>query len=179
MKDIRVFDTYLDHAFFRTLDRSLYFESRLHDVQKIVGADVDAYNALAVLRGKFWGLGPDDIKDLIVATTTKIPESVLENMMSAEKIRDAVGELASTAYKEIVPDSSATDIDAILQLKKGFEQVALRLTMGAYWTVFSLGNLLASLKLLMLEIRNLAAVVTGVEQRIHADRIMANLVFSA
>ena len=131
------------------------------------------------MRGKFWGLGPDDIKDLIVATTTKIPESVLENMMSAEKIRDAVGELASTAYKEIVPDSSATDIDAILQLKKGFEQVALRLTMGAYWTVFSLGNLLASLKLLMLEIRNLAAVVTGVEQRIHADRIMANLVFSA
>ena len=177
-KDICVFDTFLDHTFYRTLDRSLYFESRLHDVQKIVGIDIYAYNALAVWRGKFWGLGPDDIKDIIVTTTIKIPESVLENMISAEKIRDAIGDLASTAYKEIIADSSGTDIEAILQLEKGFERVALGLTMATYRTVFSPGNMQASLKLLMLEIRNLAAVVIGIEQRIHADKIMANLVLS-
>jgi V/A-type H+-transporting ATPase subunit C len=177
-KDIRVFDTYLDHAFFATLDRSLYFESRLHDVQKIVGGEVDAYNTLAVLRGKFWGLEPEAIRELIVATTTKVTEGVLQNMMSAEKIREAMGELANTGYKDIVPDGAASDIDAIVQLEKGFEEVSLRLVTGAYRTVFSLGNMLASLKLLALEIRNLAAVVTGVEQKIPPDRIMENLVFA-
>jgi vacuolar-type H+-ATPase subunit C/Vma6 len=47
---------------------------------------------------------------------------------------------------------------------------------ASYRAVFTVGNMLASIKLMSFEIRNLAAIATGVEQKIPADRIMASLV---
>jgi V/A-type H+/Na+-transporting ATPase subunit C len=174
--DVRVFDTYLDHAFYKSLDRAVVFESKLQDAQKLVGIDIDAYNVLAVLRGKYWGLSPVDVADLIVTTTTKVSKDMLQKMINTEKIQEAIGELAATTYKDLIPRSAANDIDAIMQLEAGFEKEALKRIMNSFRTVFTIANLLASLKLMGYEIRNLAAIAAGVEQKIPADKIMASLV---
>jgi V/A-type H+-transporting ATPase subunit C len=174
--DVRVFDTYLDHAFYKSLDRAVVFESKLQDAQKLVGIDIDAYNVLAVLRGKYWGLSPADVADLIVTTTTKVSKDMLQKMINTEKIQEAIGELAATTYKDLIPRSAANDIDAIMQLEAGFEKEALKRIMNSFRTVFTIANLLASLKLMGYEIRNLAAIAAGVEQKIPADKIMASLV---
>jgi V/A-type H+-transporting ATPase subunit C len=174
--DVRVFDTYLDHAFYKSLDRAVVFESKLQDAQKLVGIDIDAYNVLAVLRGKYWGLSPVDVADLIVTTTTKVSKDMLQKMINTEKIQEAIGELAATTYKDLIPRSAANDIDAIMQLEAGFEKEALKRIMNSFRTVFTIANLLASLKLMGYEIRNLAAIAAGVEQKIPADKIMASFV---
>lgn len=174
--DVRVFDTYLDHAFYKSLDRAVVFESKLQDAQKLVGIDIDTYNVLAVLRGKYWGLSPADVTDLIVTTTTKVSKDTLQKMINTEKIQEAIDELAATTYKDLIPRSAANDIDAIMQLEAGFEKEALKRIMNSFRTVFTIANLLASLKLMGYEIRNLAAIAAGVEQKISADKIMASLV---
>jgi V/A-type H+-transporting ATPase subunit C len=174
--DVRVFDTYLDHAFYKSLDRAVVFESKLQDAQKLVGIDIDAYNVLAVLRGKYWGLSPVDVTDLIVTTTTKVSKDMLQKMINTEKIQEAIGELAATTYRDLIPRSAANDIDAIMQLEAGFEKEALKRIMNSFRTVFTIANLLASLKLMGYEIRNLAAIAAGVEQKIPADKIMASFV---
>jgi V/A-type H+-transporting ATPase subunit C len=174
--DVRVFDTFLDHAFYKSLDRAIAFESKLQDVNKLVGIDVDAYNVLAVLRGKFWGLSAAEVSDLIVTTTTKVSKDTLQKMMNTEKIQEAIGELGTGAYKELIPRNPANDIDAIMQLEAAFEKESLRRVMNSFRTVFTVANVLASLKLISYEIRNLAAIAAGVEQKIPADRIMASLI---
>lgn len=174
--DIRVFDTYLDHAFYKSLDKAVAFESKLQDEQKLIGVDIDSYNILSVLRGKYWGLSPNEINDLIVTTTSKVPKDVLQRMINTEKIQEAIGELASTIYKELIPRTAANDIDAIMQLESAFQKESIRRTMNSYRTVFTIANMLASIKLMSYEIKNLAAIAAGVEQKISTDKIMASLI---
>ena len=174
--DIRVFDTYLDHAFYKSLDKAVAFESKLQDEQKLIGVDIDSYNILSVLRGKYWGLSPNEINDLIVTTTSKVPKDVLQRMINTEKIQEAIGELASTIYKELIPRTAANDIDAIMQLESAFQKESIRRTMNSYRTVFTVANMLASIKLMSYEIKNLAAIAAGVEQKISTDKIMASLI---
>jgi V/A-type H+/Na+-transporting ATPase subunit C len=173
--DIRVFDTYLDHAFYKSLDRAVAFESKLQDTQKLIGIDIDSYNILSVLRGKFWGLSPNEVHELIVTTTSKAPKDVLQRMINTEKIQEAISELSGTIYKELIPRNAANDIDAIMQLESAFQKESLRRIMNSYRTVFTVGNLLASIKLMAYEIRNLGAIAAGVEQKIMADKIIASL----
>jgi V/A-type H+-transporting ATPase subunit C len=173
--DVRVFDVYLDHAFYKSLDRAVVFESKLQDTNKVAAVDVDAYNVLAVLRGKFWGLSPAEVSDLIV-TTGRVSKDALQRMINTEKIQEAIGELAGTAYKELIPRSAANDIDAIMQLEAAFEKESLKRIMNSFRTVFTVANLLASVKLMAFEIRNLAAIAAGVEQKIPSDKILASLV---
>lgn len=174
--DIRVFDTYLDHAFYKSLDKAVAFESKLQDEQKLIGVDIDSYNILSVLRGKYWGLSPNEVNDLIVTTTSKVPKDVLQRMINTEKIQEAIGELASTIYKELIPRTAANDIDAIMQLETAFQKESIRRTMNSYRTVFTVANMLASIKLISYEIKNLAAIAAGVEQKISTDKIMASLI---
>jgi V/A-type H+-transporting ATPase subunit C len=174
--DIRVFDTYLDHAFYKSLDRAVAFESKLQDAQKLIGIDIDSYNILSVLRGKFWGLSQSEMNDLIVTTTTKVPRDILQRMINTEKIQEALGELASTIYKEQIPRAAVNDIDAIMQLESAFQKESLRRMMNSYRTVFTVANMLASIKLMAYEIKNLASIAAGVEQRIPADKIMSSLI---
>jgi V/A-type H+-transporting ATPase subunit C len=173
--DIRVFDTFLDHAFYKSLDRAVAFESKLQDTQKLIGIDIDSYNILSVLRGKFWGLSPNEVHELIVTTTSKVPKDVLQRMINTEKIQEAISELSGTIYKELIPRNAANDIDAIMQLESAFQKESLRRIMNSYRTVFTVGNLLASIKLMAYEIRNLGAIAAGVEQKIMADKIIASL----
>jgi V/A-type H+/Na+-transporting ATPase subunit C len=105
-------------------------ESQSPDVKKVVSTDIDSYNVLAILRGKFWNLSTNDINDLIVTTTSKVTRDTLQKMINAEKISDAIGELSNTVYDGIIPQGAANEIDAIMQLESGFEAIGLKRVIG-------------------------------------------------
>ena len=174
-RDVRLFDTYLDHAFYHALDRALATDAQSPDLKKLVATDIDSYNVLAVLRGKFWGLSQQDIMDLIVTTTPKVTREILQKMINTEKLSDAIGELNNTVYREIVPQSAANDINAIMQLEGGFESIALKRVVSSFRAVFTVAIMLAAIKLMMIEVKNLAAIAAGVEQKVPTETIMSRL----
>ena len=174
--DLRLFDTYIDHVFYRDLGRALTIESQSPEVKNIVAVDIDSYNILAVLRGKYWNLSQNDIDDLIVATTSKVPKDTLQKMINIEKVSEAIMELGNTVYKDIIPQSATNDINAIMQLEASFESLQLKRVISSFRTMFSVGIMVAALKLMMIEVRNLAAIASGVEQKVPAESIMTNLV---
>jgi V/A-type H+-transporting ATPase subunit C len=131
---------------------------------------------LAVLRGKFWNLPPDEINNLVVATTSKVTKETIQKMINTEKISEAIGELSNTVYKDIVPQNQTSDIDSILQIEKGFEEIGLKRAQSAFRTMFSVGIVLAALKLIMVEIRNLSAIASGIEQKIPGETILSKLI---
>lgn len=174
--DLRLFDTYIDHVFYRDLGKALTIESQSPEVKNIVAADIDSYNILAVLRGKYWNLSQNDIDDLIVATTSKIPKDTLQKMINIEKLSEAIMELGNTVYKDIIPQSATNDINAIMQLEASFESLQLKRVISSFRTMFNVGIMVAALKLMMIEVRNLAAIASGVEQKVPVESIMTNLV---
>ena len=177
--DLRIFDIYIDHVFYRDLGRALAIESQSPEVKNIVAVDIDSYNILAVLRGKYWNLSQNDIDDLIVATTSKVPRETLQKMINSEKVSDAIMELGNTVYKDIIPQSTTDDINAIMQLEASFESLQLKKVVSSFRTMFSVGIMIAALKLLMIEVRNLAAIASGVEQKVPTESIITNLVKGA
>lgn len=177
--DLRLFDIYIDHVFYRDLGRALTIESQSPEVKNIVSVDIDSYNILAVLRGKYWNLSQNDIDDLIVATTSKVPRDTLQKMINIEKVSEAMTELGNTVYKDIIPQSATDDINAIMQLEASFESLQLKRVISSFRTMFSVGIMVAALKLMMIEVRNLAAIASGVEQKVPTESIMANLVKAA
>ncbi len=148
--DLRIFDIYIDHVFYRDLGRALAIESQSPEVKNIVAVDIDSYNILAVLRGKYWNLSQNDIDDLIVATTSKVPRETLQKMINTEKVSDAIMELGNTVYKDIIPQSTTDDINAIMQLEASFESLQLKKVISSFRTMFSVGIMVAALKLLMI-----------------------------
>jgi V/A-type H+-transporting ATPase subunit C len=177
--DLRIFDIYIDHVFYRDLGRALAIESQSPEVKNIVAVDIDSYNILAVLRGKYWNLSQNDIDDLIVTTTSKVPRDTLQKMINTEKVSDAIAELGNTVYKDIIPQSATDDINAIMQLEASFESLQLKKVISSFRTMFSVGIMIAALKLLMIEVRNLAAIASGVEQKVPTESIVTNLVKGA
>src|ERR687892_336798 len=175
-RDVRLFDTYLDHALYHALDRALATDTPSQDVKKLVSPDIDSYNVLAVLRGKFWGLSQQDIIDLIVTTTPKVTRESIQKMINTEKLTEAIEELNNTVYRDIVPQNASNDIDAIMQLEAGFESVAHKRVVSSFRAVFTVAIMLSALKLMMIEVKNLAAIAAGVEQNVPAETIMARLV---
>jgi vacuolar-type H+-ATPase subunit C/Vma6 len=52
----------------------------------------------------------------------------------------------------------------------------LKRVFSAFRSVFSVAIMLAALKLIMIEIRNLSAIISGVEQKVPHDLIVSRLV---
>jgi len=121
-KNIQIFDTYFDKILFQHLAGAMKNYADKSAV-KIVAMDIDFYNILSVIRGKFWGLQEDQIQDLIISTNPPAKE-LLGRMMSAATIRDAFNELSSTKYKNLVPQVE-NELDAIAEFERAFEMFYL------------------------------------------------------
>jgi vacuolar-type H+-ATPase subunit C/Vma6 len=94
-------------------------------------------------------------------------------------VSEAITELGNTVYKDIIPQSATDDINAIMQLEASFESLQLKKVISSFRTMFSVGNMVAALKLMMIEVRNLAAIAAGIEQKVPTESIMTNLVKGA
>ena len=173
-KNIQIFDTYFDKILYQQLGKALK-NTREREVIKLVGMDVDFYNLLSVIRGKFWGLDDSQIEDLIVSQTPSIPKEMLVRMMSAATIRDAFGELTNTKYKDLIP-SVENELDAVAQFERAFEMEIYHTSARSFTKMFSFATIIGITKLTAFEVRNLAAIAYAVEQNIATETTMSKLI---
>ncbi len=173
-KNLQIFDTYFDKILFQQLGRALK-NTRNRDVIKIVGMDVDFYNLLSVIRGKFWGLDESQIQDLIVTQTPSAPRELLGRMMAAATVRDAFNELTNTKYKSLIPQTE-NELDAVAEFERAFEMAIYHASVRSFTKMFSFATIIGITKLTAFEIRNLAAIAFAVEQKIPAETTMSKLI---
>ena len=175
-KNLQVFDTYFDKVFYKHLDSAVKASGE-HDVVHLIGMDIDFYNLLSILRGKFWGLDEQQIQDLIVTHTTSAPKDLLGRMIAAETVKDALGELSSTVYKDLIPQTD-NPINAITEFERAFELAIYRAINRTFTRMFSFATVIGILKLTTYEIRNIAAIAFAVEQQIPVQTVMSKLIIA-
>lgn len=172
-KNVQVFDTYFDKILFQHLAGAMknYADK---DATKIVAMDIDFYNILSVIRGKFWGLQEEQIQDLIIATSPPARE-LLGRMMAAATIRDAFNELSNTKYKDLIPQVE-NELDAIAEFERTFEILIYKTSINSFTKMFSFATIVGITKLTSFEVRNLAAIAFAVEQKIPTETTMSKLI---
>ena len=172
-KNIQIFDTYFDKILYQYLAGAMknYADK---DAVKIVAMDIDFYNILSVIRGKFWGLQEDQIQDLIINTNPPAKE-LLGRMMSGATIRDAFNELSNTKYKNLVPQVE-NELDAIAEFERAFEMSIYKASITSFTKMFSFATIVGITKLTSFEVRNLAAIAFAVEQKIPTETTMSKLI---
>jgi V/A-type H+-transporting ATPase subunit C len=172
-KNIQIFDTYFDKILYQHLAGAMknYIDK---DATKLVGMDIDFYNILSVIRGKFWGLQEEQIQDLIVPQTPTARE-LLGRMISAATIRDAFNELSNTKYKNLIPQTE-NELDAIAEFERAFEMAIYQTALRSFTKMFSFATIVGITKLTAFEVRNLAAIAFAVEQKIPTEITMSKLI---
>ena len=171
-KNIQIFDTYFDKILYLRLVKAL--KSGDIDASRLIGMDIDFYNILSVIRGKFWGLDEQQIQDLTVIQSPAAKE-LLARMISSESIRDAFSELANTKYKDLVPQNE-NELDAISEFERSFEIAIYQASLNSFTKMFSLATTVGITKLTAFEVRNLAAIAYAVEQKIPTETTMSKLI---
>ena len=170
-KNIQISDLYFDKILFQNLGRAM----KNADVSKLIGMDIDFYNLLSVIRGKFWGLDEEQINDLIVSATNGASRELLGRMISAGSVRDAFNELASSKYKNLIPESE-NELDAIAEFERAFELEIYQSSLRSFTKMFSFATIIGITKLTAYEVRNLGAIAYAVEQKIPTEVTMSKLI---
>lgn len=169
--NMQVIDTYFDKIVYESLAKA----ARTTKDSKLIMADVDAYNILAVLRGKLWGLDETAILDMTASSTPSAPRSLLERMANAATVRDALSELSSTKYGSLVPQTE-NELDAVAELERALEMGLYEMSNRAFTKMFSFSTIVAITKLVGYETRNIASIAYAVEQKIPAETTMAKII---
>lgn len=180
--EVRFFDVYIDHAVLSAISKEYSLNSRLYaarsskpnGVEDIVALDVDAYNAVSVLRAKLWGLRDSEVQELIVTPARRASVSLLNGMMASESTGEAV-KILESAYR-FQTAGAQNDEELIDAVEDAFAREMHRTSELAFvWQGLSPGTLLALIKLLEFEVNNLAAIAIGVEAGIEPKTILAKL----
>ncbi len=172
-KNVQIFDTYFDKILYQHLAGAMKNYSD-KEATKLVSMDIDFYNILSVIRGKFWGLQEEQIQDLIIGTSPPAKE-LLERMMAAATVRDAFNELSSTKYKDLIPQVE-NELDAIAEFERAFEMAIYSSSLRSFTKMFSFATIIGITKLTSFEVRNLAAIAFAVEQKIPTEITMSKLI---
>ena len=172
-KNLQIFDTYFDKILFQYLSGAMknYADK---EATKLVAMDIDFYNILSTIRGKFWELQEEQIQDLIINTGPSGKE-LLGRMMAAASLRDAFNELSNTKYKELIPQSE-NELDAIAEFERAFEIMIYRTSLRSFTKMFSFATIIGITKLTAFEVRNLAAIAFAIEQKIPTETTMSKLI---
>ncbi len=176
-KNLQIFDTYFDKILYQQLGRAIR-NTRNREVIKLVGMDIDFYNILSTIRGKFWGLEESQVQDLIVATTPNAPKELLGRMVAAGSVKDAFNELVNTKYKNLIPQIE-NELDAISEFERAFEMEIYMSCRRAFTKMFSFATIIGITKLTAYEVRNLSAIAFAVEQDIPTETTISKLIIES
>jgi V/A-type H+-transporting ATPase subunit C len=172
-KNIQIFDTYFDKILYQHLAGAMKnFSDK--DATSLVAMDIDFYNILSVIRGKFWGLAEEQIQDLVIPTSPPVRE-LLGRMMAASTVRDVFNEISGTKYKNLVPQVE-NDLDAIAEFERAFEMSIYHTAIRSFTKMFSFATIVGITKLTAFEVRNLAAIAYAIEQKIPTEITMSKLI---
>lgn len=173
-KNVQIFDVFLDKILYQYLGRAIR-KSRDRDLIRLIGMDIDFYNILSILRGKFWGLNEEQIKNLIVTHTPSIPQDLLGKMISSDSVKSVLAELAITRYRDLVPQTE-DDIEAISQFEHSFEMAIYKAVNRSFTKMFNFSTIVGITKLTSYEVRNISAIAFAVEQKIDPQTTMSRLI---
>lgn len=173
-KNVQVFDVFLDKILYQQLGRAMR-NSRDREIMRLVGMDIDFYNILSILRGKFWGLDEDQIQNLIVTHTPSIPKDLLGKMISSDSVRSVLDELAATRYRDIIPQTE-DNMEAVSTFEHSFEMAIYKAVNRSFTKMFSFSTIIGITKLTSYEVRNIAAIAFAVEQKIEPQTTMSRLI---
>ena len=179
--EARFFDVYIDHSVLSAISKEYATNFKVYQtfrgtdvggVGEMVSTDIDAYNVLAVLRAKLWGLPEDDIKGLIITPTYRVTFAQLSRMVSAESVTEAAKSLEST-YP--VPTASSEE-----ELVDGVEEMFVHrmrdvASKAFVWQGLGPGAALALVKLQEFEVGNLATIAIGIEAHMDVKTIAEKL----
>lgn len=164
-------------SLFSALDTHVY--SRISDkitavtgtdksaVRRIVGTEIDAKNALLVLRCK--GLGEEKIFELLVYYRYLLSDSFLRTLASTPEALASEASpyqhLASAALEDLKKGN-------LLPLERAFKKFVLQMSRAAFVGYpFQVGVILGYLNLKENEIRNVSAILKGKEDGLAAHQI--------
>lgn len=173
-KDPQVFDVFLDKILYQQLGSAVR-NSRDIELIRFVGMDIDFYNILSILRGKFWDLNEEQIQSLIVTHTPSIPKDFLGKLISSDSVKGVFEELAATRYRDLVPQTE-DDLEAVSQFEHSFEMAIYRAANKSFSRMFSFSTIVGIAKLTAYEVRNIAAIAFAVEQKIPPQTTMSRLI---
>jgi V/A-type H+-transporting ATPase subunit C len=173
-KNIQAFDIYFDKMFYQNVSKSLRSEND-QDISHVFGMEIDFFNVMTVVRGKFWGLDDERIQDLSCSATLNIPNQVMDRMRAAESVKDALDELSSTRYKDLIPETE-DDVEAIAEFEHAFEMGYYKAINGAFSKMFNFATVIGISKLIGYEVRNIGSIAFGVEQKIPVETTMSKLI---
>jgi V/A-type H+-transporting ATPase subunit C len=186
--DLRVFDTYLDKAFYTLIlneynkltKRTIYLKRRpikeQEKVRPLISIDIDGYNILSILRAKIWDLTTPQTRELVVDAAFNIPKKKLEAMIAAANLNEALKKVAETPYGKLIP-AGVVGEEAVRRLESELETYSYKQAIKAFpWQISGLGVALALIKLKEAEVRNLSALAFGVEQGLSAKEIMSKMI---
>lgn len=175
--NFQVIDLYLDRAYYRTLLNGFLAErSDKRDLRELVSLDVDGFNITSVLRAREWGLSPADAEALIVEPEFRVPRESLVALARAESAGESISQLDKTPYAGLVTQQDSSNPGWITLLEANFEKLKIRAARRTFtWDIFSTSEALGILKLIEYEIRALAAIGFGIEQKIPRADVMAKL----
>ena len=180
--EIRFFDVYIDHAVLGAISKEYSLNSKLYSarppnangVEEMVALDIDAYNVLSVLRSRLWGLSESDVTELIVTPTKRVPLAALNSMAGADSITE--GAKLLEPYYTFGLQGAQSEEELIDLIEDGFAGLSKKTASLAFvWQGLSAGTMLALLKLLEFEVRNLAAIAIGIEAGIEPRKILSKL----
>ena len=173
-KNIQAFDIYFDKMLYQNISKALRSEND-QDLSHVYGMEIDFFNVMSVIRGKFWGLDDERIQDLSCAATLNIPNQVMERMRAAESVKDALDELSTTRYKDLVPETE-DEVEAIGEFEHAFEMNYYNAINAAFSKMFSFATVIGISKLIGYEVRNMGAIAFAVEQKIPVETTMSKLI---
>lgn len=170
-KQIQVFDQYFDKSFYEGLSRAMKSSGEF-SLHSLCGMEIDFYNIMSILRGKFWNLDENQLQHLIVSNASSESKEIFTRMISADSIKSALNELLGTHYKDLVPQD---EDDAIAKFERAFDRRIYDTMNAQFVHIFGFSTAVAIVRLLDYEIRNLASIAFGVEQGIPSQTMMGRI----
>ena len=99
----------------------------------------------------------------------------MDRMRAAESVKDALDELSSTRYKDLIPETE-DEVGAIAEFEHAFEMGYYKAINGSFSKMFSFATVIGISKLIGFEVRNIGAIAFAVEQKIPVDTTMSKLI---
>lgn len=171
-KQIQVLDMYFDKFFYENLGRTMK-SSGDFSLHSVCGIEIDYYNIMSILRGKFWNLDENQLQHLIVSNASSESREMFTKMISADSLKSALNELLSTHYKGLVPQD---ENDAISKFEISFERKIYNTMNAQFVRIFGFSTIVAIVRLLDFEVRNLSAITYAVEQKIPSNTVMSKII---